>query len=166
MVQNVAACLVFDQPIRAHVTPLFVELHWLPIKFKSLMLAYKVLNGTAPIYLNALAKAYVIKGLSSSSAYTTLKTIQTLFMCRSTMVEWPSEFYKNWGIPVYLQETLEETWRSSSSESISYPSTYLVLPYPLYCTSDFRSLIVAVEAAVAATLKNPPILHSPHHPTN
>ena len=50
-------------PKRAHVTPLFIELHWLPlaarIKFKSLMLAYKVLNRTAPIYLNALAKAYV-----------------------------------------------------------------------------------------------------------
>ena len=37
------------------------SVHWTPlaIKFKSLMLAYKVLNGTAPIYLNALAKAYV-----------------------------------------------------------------------------------------------------------
>ena len=60
MVQNTA---VFHQPKRAHVTLLFIELHWLPlaarIKFKSLMLAYKVLNGTAPIYPNALAKAYV-----------------------------------------------------------------------------------------------------------
>ena len=46
-----------------YIPPLFVELHWLSsaarIKLKSLMLAYKVLNGTAPIYLNALAKAYV-----------------------------------------------------------------------------------------------------------
>jgi len=62
MVQNAAAPLVFDQPKRAHVTPLFIEIHWLPIagvwyiNFKSLMLAYKVLNGMAPIYLNALAK--------------------------------------------------------------------------------------------------------------
>ena len=52
MVQNAAEGLVFDQPKRAHVTPLFIELHWLPlaarIKFKSLMLAYKVLNGRAP----------------------------------------------------------------------------------------------------------------------
>jgi len=63
MVQNAAARLVFHQPKRAHITTLFVELHWLPlaarIKFKSVMLAYKVLNGTAPIYLNALAKTYV-----------------------------------------------------------------------------------------------------------
>ena len=95
---NAAAHLVSNKPKRVHITPLFIELHWLPlaarIKFKSLMLAYKVLNGTAPIYLNALAKAYVttrvtpvVTGLSSSSAYTTLKTIQTLFMCCSTMVE-------------------------------------------------------------------------------
>src|SRR4029434_4743525 len=41
MVQNAAVCLVFNQPKRAHVTPLLIELHWLPvaarIKFKSLM---------------------------------------------------------------------------------------------------------------------------------
>ena len=40
------------------VTPLLIELHWLPvaarIKFKSLMLAYRVLDGSAPTYLNAL----------------------------------------------------------------------------------------------------------------
>ena len=63
MVQNATTHLVFNQPKRANLTPLFIELPWLPlaarIKFKSLMLAYKVLNGTAPIYLNALAKAYV-----------------------------------------------------------------------------------------------------------
>ncbi|XP_070402416.1 uncharacterized protein [Nothobranchius furzeri] len=43
MVQNAAARLVFNQPKRAHVTPLFIELHWLPlaacIKFKLLTLA-------------------------------------------------------------------------------------------------------------------------------
>ena len=56
-----AARLVFNQPKRAHVTPLLIELHWLPvaarIKFKSLMLAYRVLAGSAPTYLNALVRA-------------------------------------------------------------------------------------------------------------
>ena len=50
--------LLGRQPKRAHVTPLLIELHWLPvaarIKFKSLMLAYRVLAGSAPTYLNAL----------------------------------------------------------------------------------------------------------------
>lgn len=62
MIQNAAARLVYNQPKRSHVTPLLIELHWLPvaarIKFKSLMLAYKVVSGTAPTYLNALVQAY------------------------------------------------------------------------------------------------------------
>ena len=61
MIQNAMARLVFNQPKRAHVTPLLIELHWLPvaarIKFKSLMLAYRVLTGSAPTYLNALVRA-------------------------------------------------------------------------------------------------------------
>ncbi len=44
MIQNAAARLVFNEPKRAHVTPLFISLHWLPvaarIKFKTLMLVY------------------------------------------------------------------------------------------------------------------------------
>jgi len=73
------------------------------------MFAYKVLNGTAPIYLNALAKTYVtlvIKGLSSSSAYTTLKTIQTLFMCHCNMVELPTECNQNRGVKKLLKTQL------------------------------------------------------------
>ncbi|XP_071348004.1 uncharacterized protein [Trachinotus anak] len=62
MIQNAAARLVYNQPKRSHVTPLLIELHWLPvaarIKFKSLMLAYKVVSGTAPTYLNALVQEY------------------------------------------------------------------------------------------------------------
>src|SRR4029434_3175702 len=58
MIQNAAARLVFNQPKRAHVNPLLIELHWLPvaarIKFKSPMLAYRVLAGSAPTYLNSL----------------------------------------------------------------------------------------------------------------
>ena len=50
-------------PKRSHITPLLIELHWLPvaarIKFKSLMLAYRVIAGSAPTYLNALVRAKV-----------------------------------------------------------------------------------------------------------
>src|SRR4029434_11094321 len=50
MIQNAAARLVFNQPKRAHVTPLLIDLHWLPvaarIKFKSLIFAYRVLAGS------------------------------------------------------------------------------------------------------------------------
>ncbi len=41
IIQNAAARLVFNEPKRAHVTPIFISLHWLPvaarIKFKTLM---------------------------------------------------------------------------------------------------------------------------------
>jgi len=71
MIQNTAAHLVFNQQKRAHVTPLLIDLHWLPvaarIKFKSLMLAYRVLDGSAPIYLNALVRANVTPRMLRSS---------------------------------------------------------------------------------------------------
>ncbi len=57
MIQNAAARLVFNEPKRAHVTPLFVSLHWLPvaarIQFKTLMLAYKPTTGSAPPYFHS-----------------------------------------------------------------------------------------------------------------
>ncbi len=58
MIQNAAARLVFNEPKRAHVTPLFVSLHWLPfaarIQFKTLMLAYRTTTGSAPTYFHSL----------------------------------------------------------------------------------------------------------------
>ncbi len=60
MIQNAAARLVFNEPKRAHVTPLFVSLHWLPvaarIKFKALMLAYRTTTGSAPTYFHSLLR--------------------------------------------------------------------------------------------------------------
>src|SRR4029434_9967485 len=72
MIQNAPARLVFIQPKRAHVTPLLIDLHWLPvaarIKFKSLMLAYSVLDGSAPTYLNNLVRANVTPTMLRSSS--------------------------------------------------------------------------------------------------
>ncbi len=63
MIQNAAARLVFSEPKRAHVTPLFVSLHWLPvaarIQFKTLMLAYKTTTGSAPTYFHSLLRIYI-----------------------------------------------------------------------------------------------------------
>ncbi len=62
MIQNAAAQLVFNEPKRAHVTPLFVSLHWLPvaarIQFKTLMLAYRTTTGSAPTYFHSLLQIY------------------------------------------------------------------------------------------------------------
>ncbi len=63
MIQNAAAQLVFSEPKRVHVTPLFVFLHWLPvaarIKFKTLMLAYRTATGSAPTYFHSLMTIYI-----------------------------------------------------------------------------------------------------------
>ncbi len=62
LIQNAAARVVFNEPKKAHVTPLFIRLHWLPIaariKFKVLIFAYKTTTGAAPIYLNFLVQTY------------------------------------------------------------------------------------------------------------
>ncbi len=64
LMQNAAARLIFNEPKRTHVTPLFINLHWLPIsaqciKFKALMFAYRTTSGSAPLYLNSLLQTYV-----------------------------------------------------------------------------------------------------------
>ncbi len=45
LIQNAAARLIFNEPKRTHLTPLLINLYWLPIaariKFKALMFAYK-----------------------------------------------------------------------------------------------------------------------------
>ncbi len=63
LIQNAAARLIFNELKRTHVTPLFINLHWLPIaariKFKALMFAYRTTTGSAPLYLNSLLQTYV-----------------------------------------------------------------------------------------------------------
>ena len=57
-VQNACARLIFKEQKFCHVTPLFYELHWLPIKyrieFKILLITFKILNFLAPTYLSSL----------------------------------------------------------------------------------------------------------------
>lgn len=62
LIQDAAARVVFNEPKKAHVTPLFIILHWLPIavriRFKVLMFAYKITTGSAAIYLKSLVQTY------------------------------------------------------------------------------------------------------------
>ncbi|KAJ8405308.1 hypothetical protein AAFF_G00322990, partial [Aldrovandia affinis] len=62
LIQNAAARLVYNLPRHSHVTPLLTTLHWLPviacIKFKTLVLAYQAVKGSAPTYLLKIFKPY------------------------------------------------------------------------------------------------------------
>ncbi len=65
--------LVFNEPKRAHVTPLFISLHWLPvatrIKFKTFMFAYRTATGSAP-YFHSLLRIYIpSRSLRSASEW-------------------------------------------------------------------------------------------------
>ncbi len=63
LIQIVAARLIFNESKRTHITPLFINLHWLPIaariKFKALMFAYRTTSGSAPLYLNSVLQTYM-----------------------------------------------------------------------------------------------------------
>ena len=52
---NASARLIFYAPKHCHITPLFRQLHWLPVRlcieFKILLITFKVLQGSAPKYL-------------------------------------------------------------------------------------------------------------------
>ena len=54
-----------------HITPLLIELHWLPVEqriiFKILLFTFKVVNCLAPSYLSELLEAYVPRRMLRSS---------------------------------------------------------------------------------------------------
>ncbi len=62
IVQNAAARVLTRSRKYDHITPILQSLHWLPIKFHIsyiiLLLAYKALNGLAPVYLTNLLSRY------------------------------------------------------------------------------------------------------------
>ena len=59
---NAAARVISRKKSWQHITPTLKQFHWLPviarIKFKVLMMTYKCLNGSAPLYLQSLLKMY------------------------------------------------------------------------------------------------------------
>ena len=61
-VQHVCAHIILIRSKRDHVTPVLMELHWLPVKscitFKTLFLTFKCLYGLASPHLSALLCPY------------------------------------------------------------------------------------------------------------
>lgn len=74
-VQNCAARMLTNTSLREHITPVLKKLHWLPVRvridFKTLILTFKVVHGTAPVYLCDLVKFYTpSRNLRSVSPWT------------------------------------------------------------------------------------------------
>jgi hypothetical protein len=83
LIQNTAARLVLLARKYDHVTPLLIELHWLPveyrIQFKILLITFKALNGMAPQYISDLIKPYTpTRSLRSESKHLLVKPRYTL----------------------------------------------------------------------------------------
>ena len=86
------------------------------IKFKSLMLAYRVLAGSAPTYLNALVRANVTPRTlrSSSERRLALPSVQARqsklfsFVVPRVWNELPSTTRAGASVPLYLQKAFED----------------------------------------------------------
>ncbi len=121
MIQNAAARLVFNEPKRAHVTPLFVSLRWLPfvarIQFKTLMLAYRTTTGSAPTYIQPLLQIYIpSRSLRSASERHLVvpsqrgkKSLKNILVHHFWLVEWSSHPHPECWIPVNFQATTENS---------------------------------------------------------
>lgn len=61
-IQNHAERLITKTPIRAHITPSLIKLHWLPVRarldFKTAVLCYKYFHGIAPPYFSKIIANY------------------------------------------------------------------------------------------------------------
>ena len=94
-VQNNAARLIFRTRKREHITPLLVQLHWLPVRYrieyKILIFCYKAIHGLAPAYLsNNLTIYEPTRTLRSSGDKTIFKT--------------PNYNYKRFGFRSFYQQ--------------------------------------------------------------
>ncbi len=135
MIQNAAARLVFSEPKRAHVTPLFISLHWFPvaarIKFKTLMLAYR--TGSAPSYFHSLLRIYIPLKKPEIYEWATLCgviterhtiALQNIFIHRSRLVEWTSHPDPECWIPNNFQAKPENSSLPSSLDFILKKHTF------------------------------------------
>ena len=80
-VHNRAARVITLSPMSIHITPIFTELHWLPVRmriqFRILVFVFKLLHNMAPGYLCDMVNIYV-PGRQLRSSSDTLKLVSKL----------------------------------------------------------------------------------------
>ena len=96
MYQNTAAHLIDNLPKFSHVTPLLYDLYWLPVAariwFKAMVLVFKNVNGTAPVYRQTLVRPHapvkhlaLLHQLAGSYPHRREKTKPTQWSCSSSL---------------------------------------------------------------------------------
>ena len=112
-VQNMCARLICNETKYYHITPLLVDLHWLPVKlrteFKILLIVFKIFRGFAPSYLRFLITAKpVSKHNLRSSSDSTLLCYPSV-KPKATLGEWAFVFAapKLWNaLPRHIRESI------------------------------------------------------------
>ncbi len=139
LIQNAAARVIFNEPKRMHVTPLFINLHWLPIaariKFKALIFAYKTTSGSAPLYLNSVLQTYVpSRSLRFVSEWHIIipsqrgtKSLSQPFS--STVPTWWNDLPNSIRAASHLQETAKNTSLPSLFDPLTLALSILILFY-------------------------------------
>ena len=83
-IQNAAARLLTKTPRYSHITPVMINLHWLPVKFKIIfkvkLLTFNALHGLAPAYLSDIIS---IKGDSNYNLRSNFSNLLALPAIRS-----------------------------------------------------------------------------------
>ncbi len=139
LIQNAAARLIFNEPKRTHVTPLFINLHRLQIaahiKFKALMFAYKSTTGSAPLHLNSILQTYVPLEACVLQVNITLLfipkrhkiTFTDFFINCSLLVEWHAQLNLSSWVLNHLQETAKNTSLPSLFDPLTLALSILIL---------------------------------------
>ena len=66
-VQNAATRLLTNKPRYSNITPVMVDLHWLPVRFR-ILFNFKAVHGTAPMYItNLLNNLGIMLGLLATT---------------------------------------------------------------------------------------------------
>ncbi len=130
-IQNMAARLVFKLPKFSHVTPLMVELHWLPvsyrIKFKLLLYVFKAIHGCAPRYICDMFTVYTSQ--YSLRRNSTIDDIQYNFGEIVEPIQQNTVFY--FRVPKTTRVTFEQR-----SLAVAGPTLWNKLPVHLRSIND------------------------------
>ena len=105
------ARLICNESKYCHITPLLVDLHWLPVKFriefKILLIVFKIFTGLAPSYLSFLITFKPVSKYNLSSSDGTLLSFLNI-KPKATLGEWAFVFAatKLWNaLPRFIRET-------------------------------------------------------------
>ncbi len=143
LIQSTAARLFFNELKRTHVTPLFINLHRLPIaaciKFKALMFSYRTTSGSAPLYLNSVLQTYMpSRSLRSASerritvpSQRGTKSLSQTFSL-TVPIWWPAQLNPSSWILTHLQETAKNTSLPSLFDPRTLALSILISFYAIY----------------------------------